>query len=80
MDYPWCFKLIIAPFQDAYFISKIGRRKTWVIATSILLCALWAYASLKIEAIIVNVEVVHVTVLGTIVSTLLALQDVSMDG
>lgn len=29
--YPWCTKLFWAPFQDAFYIKFLGKRKTFIV-------------------------------------------------
>jgi Na+/melibiose symporter-like transporter len=66
--------------QDAYFISRIGRRKTWVLGTLICLTVIWGLLSFEIRAMVDNLEVPLLATAGIITSLFLTSQDVSMDG
>lgn len=73
--FPYSWKFVWAPFLDAYFFRKIGRRRTWMFCTQLLLLlfiGLIAYTDPK-------TDMVFVTILGVLVSFFSASQDIVID-
>lgn len=80
VSFPWCMKILWAPLQDAFYIKFLGRRKTWIICSSILLAVLWSYFSAEADRLFQDLSVGQLTIIGVVTTFLLAVQDISMDG
>ena len=40
---PFSFKILYSPFVEFYHIPAIGKRRSWIIPTQLILCGLLAY-------------------------------------
>jgi len=74
---PWAFKLVTGPLMDRYEFLPMGRRRPWVIAAQLGL-------SLSLLALIIiddpSSEVGLLTLIGLLVNSFAATQDVATDG
>ncbi len=74
---PWAFKLVAGPFMDRFTFPAMGRRRPWVMGAqagftvSMLSLALIADPSERLWAVMV---------IGFVINTFAALQDVAVDG
>ncbi|HSG08202.1 MAG TPA: MFS transporter [Longimicrobiales bacterium] len=74
---PWAFKLAAGPFMDRYMYLPMGRRRPWVIV-----------AQLGLTVSLLGLALIHdpleqlklLTLLGAIINTFAATQDVAVDG
>ncbi len=74
---PWAFKLISGPFMDRFSFPAMGRRRPWVMAAQAgLTLAILSMAGLSDPA----GELWLLIVLGTVINSFAALQDVAVDG
>ena len=53
--YPFSLKLLWSPIVDSVFIPWIGRRKTWIIPTQLVLGGLFVYCSYYVEDVLASV-------------------------
>jgi hypothetical protein len=58
----------------------VGRRKSWVLLTTILMVIVWFPVSYRIEEMVNYTQVTPVVLFGFTTALILAFQDVSMDG
>jgi len=74
---PWAFKLVTGPLMDRYEFLPMGRRRPWVIAAQLGL-------SLSLLALMLvedpSSEVGLLTLIGVLVNSFAATQDVATDG
>ena len=74
---PWAFKLVTGPLMDRYEFLPMGRRRPWVIAAQLGL-------SLSLLALIlvddVSSQVGLLTLIGVLINSFAATQDVATDG
>jgi PAT family beta-lactamase induction signal transducer AmpG len=74
---PWGLKLISGPFMDRFSFPAMGRRRPWVMAAQAGL----TFSMFSMAWVLNPVENIWtLIVLGTIVNTFAALQDVAVDG
>ncbi|XP_025424845.1 acetyl-coenzyme A transporter 1-like [Sipha flava] len=81
--YPFSIKLLWAPLVDAFFIQKLGRRKSWLIPTQILIGIILLYAATVIDIFLPETgkpNIVALIVVFGALSFLSATQDVAVDG
>ena len=78
--YPFTLKLAWAPFIDALYISRIGRRKSWLIPVQLLIGLTLSIVSLHLSTLIEQVQVKWLTAIFFLVYFLLACQDICVDG
>ncbi|XP_058789178.1 acetyl-coenzyme A transporter 1 [Phymastichus coffea] len=85
VTWPFSLKLLWAPIVDSVFISKFGRRKTWLIPIQYLMGIFMLFLSNYIDYWLGNEEgsrlnIGLLTVLFFILNTLAATQDIVVDG
>ena len=80
VHYPFSLKLAWAPIVDAMYITRFGRRKTWLIPIQFLLGVLLVFLSFRLTGMIEQVEVRWLTGVFFVIYFLLASQDVCVDG
>lgn len=73
---PWALKLVSGPFMDRYGLPKMGRRRPWVMAAQAGL----TLSILSLAFIPDPTDVGMLTVVGFIVMSFAAVQDVAVDG
>ncbi|MYE10826.1 MAG: MFS transporter [Gammaproteobacteria bacterium] len=73
---PWALKLVSGPFMDRYGIPSMGRRRPWVMATQGGL----ALSLLSLAVIPDPTDVAMLTMIGFVVMSFAAVQDVAVDG
>lgn len=80
--YPFSLKLLWSPIVDSVFIPRIGRRKSWIVPTQILLGFLFIYCSYYIEDVLTtgNAHAGELAVLFFVVIFTAATQDIAVDG
>jgi PAT family acetyl-CoA transporter-like MFS transporter 1 len=54
--YPYSLKLLWSPIVDAVYLPSVGRRKSWIIPSQILLLILLWISSYIVEKIVVEVR------------------------
>eukprot|EP01017_Pseudomicrothorax_dubius_P010738 TRINITY_DN13874_c0_g1_i3.p1 TRINITY_DN13874_c0_g1~~TRINITY_DN13874_c0_g1_i3.p1 ORF type:complete len:497 (+),score=50.91 TRINITY_DN13874_c0_g1_i3:128-1618(+) len=78
--YPFALKLFFAPLLDTYYFSGFGKRKTYIIPAQYAFAVVFFVISSFIDGLIADRAVIAITVLGVIATSLLAVQDVAVDG
>ncbi|CEF59710.1 Major facilitator superfamily domain, general substrate transporter and Acetyl-coenzyme A transporter 1 family-containing protein [Strongyloides ratti] len=86
-SYPFSAKLLWAPIVDAFYIRKIGRRKTWLIPVQFLISVYLLVLSFYISDLIpddstksMTVSIKILTLLFLPLNFLAATQDIAVDG
>lgn len=73
---PWAFKFLWAPLIDRYYLSALGRRRTWLWATQgALVVGLLALAMTALEH-----GLLAFVLVGLWISSMAATQDIAIDG
>lgn len=62
---PFSFKVLWSPFVEFYHIEWIGKRKTWIIPTQLIMCVILFYLRSNIEPLLIDQEVDTVSILLT---------------
>lgn len=78
--YPFSLKLAWAPIIDAVYISRFGRRKTWLLPLQFLLGFILFIVSFYLTYLIEQLSIKCLTAIFFLVYFLLASQDVCVDG
>ncbi len=73
--FPYNWKFLWAPLCDAVFLRKVGRRRTWMLATQVLLLAVIIVMA-KTEP---GEEIKLISILAVLVAILSATQDIVVD-
>ncbi|CEF65746.1 Major facilitator superfamily domain, general substrate transporter and Acetyl-coenzyme A transporter 1 family-containing protein [Strongyloides ratti] len=86
-SYPFSAKLLWAPIVDSIWIKSIGRRKTWLIPTQLLISLYLVILSIFIDDIIpeeythgISVNIKVLTAIFLPLNFLAATQDIAVDG
>jgi len=80
VSYPFSLKLAWAPIIDALYISRFGRRKTWLIPVQFLIGITLFTLSFYLTTLIEELHIKILTCLFFFVYFLLASQDICVDG
>jgi PAT family acetyl-CoA transporter-like MFS transporter 1 len=78
--YPFSLKLAWAPIIDALYISRFGRRKTWLIPIQYLIGITLFILSFYLTKLIEELKIKILTCIFFFIYFLLASQDISVDG
>uniref|UniRef100_UPI003AAF5D58 acetyl-coenzyme A transporter 1 n=1 Tax=Centroberyx gerrardi TaxID=166262 RepID=UPI003AAF5D58 len=83
--WPFSLKLLWAPLVDALYLSKFGRRKSWLVPTQYLLGLFMLYLSISVNSLLQSEEgrgpdVVTLTAVFFTLAFLAATQDIAVDG
>lgn len=80
--YPYSLKLLWSPMVDSYFFPRIGRRKTWIIPTQLLIGIGLLWISTRVDEWISNADadITRMTFTFMLLIFLCATQDIAVDG
>ncbi|KAM6945937.1 acetyl-coenzyme A transporter 1 [Aplochiton taeniatus] len=83
--WPFSLKLLWAPLVDALYLSRFGRRKSWLVPTQYLLGLFMLYLSVTVDSLLQNEggrgpDVVTLTGVFFMLAFLAATQDIAVDG
>jgi hypothetical protein len=80
--YPYSLKLLWSPIVDSYFWRRIGRRKSWIIPTQLLIGLGFLLISGRVEGWLDNADydIGTMTLVFTLFILLCATQDIAVDG
>ena len=79
-SYPFSIKILWSPLVDSYYITKIGKRKTWVMLTQTLSVFILLFMSAKIEEILSAKRIYFLSFLSFALMFLISTQDIAVDG
>jgi PAT family acetyl-CoA transporter-like MFS transporter 1 len=77
---PYSFKFLLAPFMDTYYLKKLGKRKTYIIPMQYLFALICFVLAFNLKEEITELKVSPVLLLGFISNTIMAIQDIAVDG
>ena len=77
---PYSFKFILAPLVDTIYSKWIGKRRTWIIPTQLIMWGIVYYFSYYLKDLIEEKSIFLITIWFTIILWCWALQDISIDG
>ena len=78
--YPFCLKILLAPMEDIYFLKSFGKRKTYIIPCQYLLILVLIFLSFIVNGLLKELDVVSLCIIGFLLVTINAFQDVAVDG
>ncbi|CAB1348264.1 unnamed protein product [Coregonus sp. 'balchen'] len=83
--WPFSLKLLWAPLVDALYLTRFGRRKSWLVPTQYLLGLFMLYLSVTVDTLLKSDEgrgpdVVTLTAVFFMLAFLAATQDIAVDG
>jgi len=81
-SYPFVLKLLWAPIVDTVYISRIGRRKTWLVPAQLAIGVVMLLLSGQLDRLLFSgtPQIVELTVMFFLLYLLCATQDVAVDG
>ena len=78
--YPFSLKVAWAPLIDAVYITRVGRRKTWLVPLQLCIGSTLLLLSFYLSALIADLQIQSLTWIFFFVYVLLASQDICVDG
>uniref|UniRef100_A0A4W5LA40 Solute carrier family 33 member 1 n=1 Tax=Hucho hucho TaxID=62062 RepID=A0A4W5LA40_9TELE len=83
--WPFSLKLLWAPLVDALYLTRFGRRKSWLVPTQYLLGLFMLYLSVTVDTLLKRdqgrgPDVVTLTTVFFMLAFLAATQDIAVDG
>lgn len=63
---PFSFKVLWAPFVEFYHFKSIGKRKSWIIPTQLIMCVILFYLQTNLESLLIAQEVSFVALTLTL--------------
>lgn len=76
---PFSFKVFWSPFVEFYHIKSVGKRRSWIIPTQLIMCAILFYLRANIEALLIAQEVQIVSILLIVLVFIITCQDIAVD-
>jgi len=76
---PYSFKFVWAPIIEIYYISFIGKRKTWIIPTQLLGTTILFYLYLNVDQLLQEKQVYHLSGLLILNTFIITCQDIAVD-
>lgn len=76
---PFSFKVLWSPFVEFYHIKAIGKRKSWIIPTQLVMCSILFYLRMHLEALLIEQQVALVASLLTFLIFVITCQDIAVD-
>ncbi len=78
--YPFSLKLLWAPLIDVLYIRRLGRRRTWLLPTQLILGTTFIILSFYFESLLVQLSVTKLTIILFFMIIFTATQDICVDG
>lgn len=78
--YPFSLKILFAPIEDMYFMKKFGKRKSYVVPCQYVLGAGFFFLGFEIDNLIIDKNVYFLTLIGFLMVSSAAIQDIAVDG
>ena len=76
---PFSFKVLWSPFVEFYYFERVGKRRSWIIPTQLIMCVILFYLRGNLEEMLINQEVTKVAILLTIFIFFTTVQDIAVD-
>ena len=77
---PYTLKFVFAPMIDSKYSKLIGKRRSWIIPTQLIIGVVIMYLSRRIDDLAKEKNVLFITFLFLVIYLWCALQDISIDG
>jgi PAT family acetyl-CoA transporter-like MFS transporter 1 len=78
--YPFSLKLLWAPLIDVLYITRFGRRKSWLIPIQLITAGMFLLLSFYVQSLIVKKNVILLTIIFFVIILLTATEDICIDG
>ena len=78
--YPFSVKLLWAPLIDVFYVRWLGRRRTWLLPTQLILGTTFIILSFYFESLLTHMRVTTLTIIFSFIIFLTATQDICVDG
>jgi PAT family acetyl-CoA transporter-like MFS transporter 1 len=78
--YPFSLKILWAPIVDSIYNRRIGRQLTWLIPIQIIIGIILIILSIYLETLLIDLEIVPLTIIFFLIYMLIATQDIVVDG
>ena len=62
---PFSFKVLWSPFVEFYHLERVGKRKSWIIPTQLIMCCILFYLMNNLEQLLIDKHVNLVAILLT---------------
>ena len=76
---PFSFKVLWSPFVEFYHFESVGKRKSWIIPTQLLMCVILFWLRNNLEQLLIDKEVHLVSTLMTALVFIITCQDIAVD-
>ena len=80
VSYPFSFKILWAPIIESIYNDRFGRYLTWLLPIQTIVGLILVTLSFYLESLLVNLQIVTLTIIYSIVYFLIASQDIVVDG
>ncbi|CAF1452550.1 unnamed protein product [Adineta steineri] len=80
VTYPFSFKILWAPIIDSVYIRRFGRNQTWLIPIQLIIGIILFILSFYLESLLINLEIIRLTIVFLLICLLIASQDIVVDG
>ena len=80
VSYPFSFKILWAPIIDSVYSRRFGRNQTWLIPIQLIIGFILLIVSFHLKSLLVNLEIVRLTIIFLLICFLIASQDIVVDG
>ena len=77
---PFSIKFLFAPFVDTYYFKWLGKKRSWIVPTQILIAAINFYISKNLDKFIEDRRYFTIALMFFLIILLLVLQDIAIDG
>ncbi|CAF1137365.1 unnamed protein product [Rotaria sordida] len=78
--YPFSFKILWAPILDSIYSYRFGRYLTWLIPIQIIIGIIIIIISFYLESLLINLQIIPLTISFFLIYFLIASQDIVVDG
>ena len=75
--HPYSFKFVISPFLDRFYVSRLGRSKTYIIIGGSVIGSVFCFLGPTINRMVQEIDVVPLTVLFAMVNSLVCVVQIA---
>ena len=76
---PFSFKVLYSPFVEFYHIPAFGKRRSWIIPTQLVLCAMLYYMQAHLEVMLETKQVTSLSYMLLFLIFVITVQDIAVD-
>ena len=78
--YPFCLKSVFAPILDTHYISRLGKRKTYIVPLSYTFSLIFFITAFYIHDWILHKNIMNIFAVGFTTVFIVAIQDTALVG